>query len=175
MNYTVREDLSLWVCYSRYEIKEDGNGKQYITPAPDAAPFFYNLQQKQNALVLDTVNIGMLCLGKKSDAVIREAVMEFVSRYGLLGFMTALPITPDFMEYDMAFFPKKRFIREKFMKTPAYQKLFYPFDDVQAVKKKLEPDWDDYAQLAVWNALNLVFQSASGSRHEYAAGILGTL
>lgn len=102
MNYTVREDLSLWVCYSRYEIKEDGNGRQYITPAPDAVPAFYNLQNKQNALVLDAVNVGMLCLGKKSDAVIREAVMEFVSRYGLLGFMTALPITSDFMEYDMA-------------------------------------------------------------------------
>ena len=156
MNYTVREDLSLWVCYSRYEIKEDGSGRQYITPAPDATPIFYNLQRKQDTLVLDAVNVGMLCLGKKSDAVIREAVMEFVSRYGLLGLMTALPITPDFMEYERAFFPKNRFIREKSMETEAYQKLFYPFHDLQQVKKKLEPDWDDYEQLAVWNMLNLV-------------------
>ena len=44
-------------------------------PAPNTAPIFYNLQRKQDTLALDAVNVGMLCLGKKSDSVIREAVM----------------------------------------------------------------------------------------------------
>ena len=41
--------------------------------------------------------------------------MEFVTRYGLLGLMTALPTTPTFMDYEAVYLPKNHFIREESM------------------------------------------------------------
>jgi hypothetical protein len=63
------------------------------------------------------VNVGLLILGKKSEQVIRKAVLQFVEKYGLLGMMTALPVTPEFMEFPQTYFPKNRFIREKGLLT----------------------------------------------------------
>ena len=50
-------------------------------------------------------------MNRKGEAVVREAVMGFVSRYGLLGFLTALPTTPSFMDYEAVYLPKNHFIR----------------------------------------------------------------
>lgn len=83
-------------------------------------PWPYDVLEKKEELVLAAVNVGLLVLGKKSEDVIQDAVMEFVSMYGLLGMMTALPVTPDYMEYDITFFPPNRFIREKGMNTDDY-------------------------------------------------------
>ena len=80
----------------------------------------------------------MLVLGQKSEAVIEKAVLEFVTKHGLLGLMTALPSSPDFMDYEVTFLPKNRFIQERSMKTDAYQKLFFPFHDLQKMRTKLE-------------------------------------
>ena len=41
-------------------------------------------------------------MNRSKDTAIREALMGFVSNYGLLGFMTALPTTPQF-DYDCAY------------------------------------------------------------------------
>ncbi len=40
-----------------------------------------------------------------------KAVQEFVTRYGLLGLMTALPTTPSFMDYEAVYLPKNHFIK----------------------------------------------------------------
>ena len=59
-----------------------------------------------------------------------KAVLEFVTRYGLLGLMTALPTTPSFMEYEAVYLPKNHFIKEESMATDQYLSLFYPFDQL---------------------------------------------
>ena len=46
-------------------------------------------------------------MGRKPEAEVEKAVMEFVTRYGLLGLMTALPTTPSFMDYEAVYLPKK--------------------------------------------------------------------
>ena len=76
--------------------------------------------------MLDALNVGMLLMGRKPEAEVEKAVMEFVTRYGLLGLMTALPTTPDFMEYEAVYLPKNHFIKEESMATGQYLSLFLP-------------------------------------------------
>jgi len=47
----------------------------------------------------------------------------------LLGFITALPTTPEFMEYDAVYLPKNRYVREESMPSKEYAKIFFPFED----------------------------------------------
>lgn len=83
MQYIVEQNLSMWIRYSKYEIRIR-QGIEYIIPAQDAYPRPYNMQKKKEELVLDAVNVGLLVLGKKSEQVIREAVMQFVENMGCL-------------------------------------------------------------------------------------------
>ena len=39
-------------------------------------------------------------MSKKPDAEIQKAIQQFAVKYGLFGLMTALPTTPNFMEYE---------------------------------------------------------------------------
>lgn len=153
MKYVVEQNLSMWIRYSIYEIRIC-QGIEYIIPAQDAYPRPYNMQKKKEELVLDSVNVGLLVLGKKSEQVIQESVLKFVEKYGLLGMMTALPVTPDFMEFPETNFPKNRFTREKGLLTEVYMKKFFPFHEVEQVKKKLKPNWDDPEHTAFWSLLN---------------------
>ena len=172
MKYLVDEDSSSWLFFRRYELKEGPDGRKYIMPDQNSYPWPYDVLEKKEELVLAAVNVGLLVLGKKSEDVIQDAVMEFVSKYGLLGMMTALPVTPEYMEYDITFFPPNRFIREKGMNTDDYQKIFYPFHDLEKVRKNLEPDWDDCKQLSFWGMRNIAGNQPPTVRmsfmHEYA-------
>ena len=69
------------------------------------------------------------------------AILEFVTKYGLLGLMTALPTTPSFMDYEAVYLPKNHFIKAETMETEDYLALFYPFDKLDVVKKGVESDW----------------------------------
>ena len=133
---------SYWVRYDRYELKEGKNGVQYVTAAPDAKPEVYNPLENPEQLVLDALNVGLLSMGRKSEEVIRQGVMDFVHKYGLLGLMTALPTTPQFMEYEAVYLPKNQYIREETMPTEKYLELFYPFDKLDLAKKGIESSWN---------------------------------
>ena len=87
---------SHWVRYNRYELKTGKNGRRYITPGKDAKPDVYNPLNMVPDIVLDALNVGMLMIGRKPAAEVERAVLKFVTRYGLLGLMTALPTTPSF-------------------------------------------------------------------------------
>lgn len=102
--------------------------------------------------MLDALNVGMLLMGRKAEAEVEKAVMEFVTRYGLLGLMTALPTTPTFMEYEAVYLPKNHFIKEESKETDEYLSLFYPFDKLDLVKKGIESIWNvsgDRAMIAL--------------------------
>ena len=42
-------------------------------------------------------------MSKKPDAEIQKAIQQFAVKYGLFGLMTALPTTPNFMEYEAVY------------------------------------------------------------------------
>ena len=77
---------SSWVKYDRYEWKKDKNNKFYITPAPNAMPKIYDPLKEYQQMVLDALNVGLM-IRTSSKRNIREAIMDFVTRYGLLGLM----------------------------------------------------------------------------------------
>ena len=121
---------SHWVRYNHYELKTGKNGRRYITPAKGAKPDVYNPLNMVPDIVLDALNVGMLMMGRKPAAEVEQSILKFVTRYGLLGLMTALPTTPSFMDYKAVYLPKNHFIKEESMNTDRYLALFYPFDPV---------------------------------------------
>ena len=130
---------SPWVRYSEYEYKKAGDGHFYITPAAGARPEIYDPLKDAEQMVLDALNVGALQMNRKGEAVVREAVMGFVSRYGLLGFLTALPTTPSFMDYEAVYLPKNHFIREESIPAQDYLALFFPFEKLD-IQIPLESD-----------------------------------
>lgn len=97
---------SNWVRYNKYEWRTSADGKCYITPAADAKPSIYNPIKDYEKLVLTAINIGTTAMNKASESELKEAIMGFVSEYGMLGLMTALPTTPDFITYEAVYLPK---------------------------------------------------------------------
>ena len=170
---------SYWVRYDRYEFKEGTDGVLYVTVAPNATPKVYNPLENPEQLVLDALNVGLLSMGRKSEEVIRQGVMDFVNKYGLLGFMTALPTTPQFMDYEAVYIPKNQYLREETMPTEKYLELFYPFDQLDLVKKGIESGWniskDKTMQALALTfseqpmAMNMSFQRQYAERYDWLA------
>lgn len=76
------------------------------------------------------------------DEDIQKAIKEFATKYGLFGLMTALPTTPDFMEYNAVYLPKNQFIKEETMSTGDYLAIFFPFDELDIIKRGVESIWN---------------------------------
>jgi len=103
-------------------------------------------------MVLKAVNLGLMCMNKNNiQEQLQNAIMDFVTGYGLLGFMTALPTTPDFITYHAVYLPKNHFIKEESMTTEKYLSYFFPFDKIDFVKKGMESSWstDDVQMMAL--------------------------
>ena len=80
--------------------------------------------------MVDALNIGLRCITSNPDMErITAEICVFAEKYGLLGFMTGLPTTPHFMEYDMVYLPKNRHIRDTSMLSKEYAKIFFPSVD----------------------------------------------
>lgn len=154
MNSTFSKTSSYWVRYSGYQFKVV-NGIEYIIPAPDAKLSLYDPLKDAEALILKALNVGLLCMKRASYAKIRKAIMSFINNYGLLGFMTALPTTPDFMEYSAVYLPKNHFIREESMAVDEYISLFFPFDKPVFHKDKDAIRWDVQGQDMVALAMTM--------------------
>ena len=141
MKNLFEQSRSHWVRYDRYELKPAEDGRRYITPGKDARPDVYNPMKEMPGMVLDALNVGMLMMGRRPEDEVEKAVLEFVTRYGLLGLMTALPTTPSFMDYEAVYLPKNHFIKAEAMETEDYLALFYPFDQLDVVKQGVESGW----------------------------------
>jgi hypothetical protein len=136
MNNLFQKTSSHWARFSEYEFRKDENGIEYIKPAPKAKPSVYDPLKNADALVLDALNVGMLQMNRAKPDKVKAAVMEFVSKYGLLGFMTALPTTPHFIDFDAAYMPTNHFIKAESMAVTEYVDLFFPFEKPDFTKTK---------------------------------------
>ena len=142
MNNLFAQSRSHWVRYDRYKIKTSKDGKRYITPENTAKPDVYNPLKESSEMVLEALNVGMLMMNRSPEDEVEKAILAFVTHYGLLGLMTALPTTPSFMDYEAVYLPKNHFIKEESMATEDYLALFYPFDKLDVVKKGVESSWN---------------------------------
>lgn len=177
MNNLFQKTSSHWVKYSEYEYRHEEDGTLYVAPAPKAKPAVYDPLKDAEALVLDMLNVGMLCMNRAGDEQIQTAVMEFVGRYGLLGFITALPTTPQFVDYGAVYLPKNHFIKEESMTTDKYLAHFFPFDKLDFCKAGRESVWNvgnDRSMMALAmtfgdkpQAMNMSFQREYAERYDW--------
>ena len=134
---------SCWVRYDKYVIQTDAKGVKYITAAPDARPTIIDPLEDAQTMMLDALNAGRLFFGKKALEREQEAgILRFVHRYGLLGFITALPTTPKFMDYEKVYLPKNHFIREEALETEQFLDYFYPFKKPLLRKRGVKYTWE---------------------------------
>ena len=115
----------------------------------------YRPMQDANALVLDAVNIDLMTMHKADNDILQQMVLDFVSTYGFLGFMTALPTTVQFVTYESVYLPKNHFIKEETLSTEDYLTYFYPFEKLDFHKKGTESGWSvaDKNEIAVVMAM----------------------
>ena len=177
MNSLFERTSSQWVRYDSYEWKKAEDGNLYLTPVKDAQPKIYDPLQNSQQLVVDALNIGRMCMSRKPDAEIQDAIREFAGKYGLFGLMTALPTTPKFMDYEAVYLPKNPFIREETMSTADYLALFFPFENLDMAKRGIESVWNvkgDRVMLALAltmsdlpMAVNMSFQREYAERYDW--------
>ena len=134
---------SYWVRYDKYVIRTNTKGVKYITAAADAKPDIFDPLEDAQAMVLEALNVGRLFFGDKAPENVREsALLQFVHHYGLLGFITALPTTPKFMDYEKVYLPKNHFIREEALETEQFLDYFYPFKKPLLRKRGVKYTWE---------------------------------
>ena len=177
MNQLFKRSSSNWIRYDRYEWRTDDNDILYITPAKDAKMNLYNPIKEADELVLSAINFGLLCIKSETGKEeLKEGIMNFVSKYGLLGFMTALPTTPEFITYEAVYFPLNHFIKEETMSTEKYLSYFFPFEPICFAKRNRESWWDitDIDMMAITMALknkpqavNMSFQKEYAERFDW--------
>ena len=154
-----------------------GDGILYLTPSKTAQPSIYDPLTEYQQIVLDAINIGRMGMSKKPDEEIQKTIQQFAVKYGLFGLMTALPTTPNFMDYKAVYLPKNHFIKEETMATEDYLKLFFPFDKLDVIKRGVESMWNienDRVMMALAMtmtdkpmAVNMSFQREYAERYDW--------
>lgn len=145
-----------WVSYDKYEWKESTDGVLYLTPAKEAVMSLYNPIKEYEELVLTALGIGLDVMQKKASMEeLKQRIQDFAQRFGLLGLMTALPTTPEFITYDAVYLPKNHFIKQETLSTEDYLAYFFPFDGISFRKNGQESVWnsDNREMLAVIMAM----------------------
>ena len=131
---------SSWVKYNEYEYRKGEDGVLYIAPTEKATPKIYNPFENMEEMIIEALNVNRIG-SKKTEDELKQSILDFVSKYGLLGFMTGLPTTPDFMDCEAVYFPKNEFISDETMKTRDFTNLFFPFNKPNYVKDKRSATW----------------------------------
>ena len=142
MNALFQKTNAYWVKYSAYEYRQGEDGHLYLMPTSVVQPSVYDPMKDAETLVVDVLNVGRLAMKRGDEADLQQAVLTFVGKYGLLGLMTALPITADFVDYDAVYLPKNHFIRAETMTTQEYLSLFFPFRKPNIYKDKATAQWN---------------------------------
>ena len=169
-----------WVRYNEYEYKEK-DGELFILPVPKANPTVYDPIKVADELVVDALNIGIFCMRQNpNEERIKASIIDFAVKYGLLGFMTALPTTPEFMDYEAVYLPLNPIIMAESMDTKEYVDMFFPFEKLDFCKKGRESRWDinnDRDMMALFmtfqdkpTAMNMSFQRNYAERYDWLRG-----
>lgn len=125
-----------WANFDEYIIIKSG-GKKYVTPSVSAKVTAYDPLFISEEIVADALNIGIMCVGDNTDEnKIEKAILDFCGKYGLLGFMSALPTTPDFWEDDAVQIPKNPIIRPAKMPVKEYVDMFFPPEKEEMMNQK---------------------------------------
>jgi hypothetical protein len=127
-----------WAAYIEYEILES-EMMRYIVPKVGATVNIYDPLKIADEIVVDALNIGIQCVRESPDELkICEYMLAFAAKYGLLGFMTALPTTPDFTNYKAVYLPKNPVIKPETMAVDVFMSLFFPLEREERLRQFYE-------------------------------------
>lgn len=110
-----------------------------------------------HTLVIDALEIGMMLFRREPEATMKQSIRAFAGKYGLLGIMTALPTTAEFIDYEKVYLPKNPFLRKETMETTEYFRQFFPFIQPDFRKKGVESVWQTEDKYEI--AFAMTFQS----------------
>jgi len=141
LNVLFPQTSAYWARYSEYEYREH-RGELFLLPVAGAKPSVYDVIKEADHLVVDALNIGMMCMQQNPrERDIRAEILTFAAKYGLLGIITALPTTPEFIDYNAVYLPKNPILKAETMSVTEYIDLFFPFDKPRFRHKGGEADW----------------------------------
>jgi hypothetical protein len=125
-----------WANFDEYVIIGSG-GKKYVTPSVSAKVTAYDPLVISDAILVDALNIGIMCINDNTrEDIIEAAILDFCGKYGLLGFMSALPTTPDFWEDDSVHIPKNPMLRPAKMPVKEFVDIFFPPEKEEMMNQK---------------------------------------
>lgn len=135
-NYSIGEDSQLYK-YSEYVIKEIEERK-YIFPADNAQIQERNISENVSNVLIDLLDVGKSVYFNETNA--EELVMEFVSKYGLFGFINYFPVNELYFLDNEIVLKEDKMIDEYIVKSDvvSYIRIFMPNLLNQDVVDKLE-------------------------------------
>lgn len=100
--------ISIWVKYSGYRIIKR-QGQDYIAPEENAVLMWYDPVEKEETLIADVLNMGKSIADAKNGEEMVTSALDFVSKYGLLGWMPSLPVNPYFYLESKVLLPENEY------------------------------------------------------------------
>lgn len=100
--------ISTWAKYSGYRIIKR-QGQDYITPEENAVLMWYDPVEKEETLIADVLNMGKSIADAKNGEEMIASALDFVSKYGLLGWMPSLPVNPYFYLESKVLLPENEY------------------------------------------------------------------
>ena len=100
--------ISTWAKYSGYRIIKR-QGQDYIAPEENAVLMWYDPVEKEETLIADVLNMGKSIADAKSGEEMIASALDFVSKYGLLGWMPSLPVNPYFYLESKVLLPENEY------------------------------------------------------------------
>ena len=100
--------ISTWAKYSGYRIVQR-YGKEHIAPEENAVLLWYDPVEKEETLIADVLNTGKAIANAESREKITAVALDFVSKYGLLGWMPSLPVNPYFYLESKVLLPENEY------------------------------------------------------------------
>ena len=142
---------TFWFKYSEYEMLEIDE-KNYITPKENSKVTMYDPFDVADEILVDILMIGRY-IEKNDIASSNDKIMEFVTKYGLLGELTYLPLNSNIVVQEKVYLPSGNLvINKETLPTEEYIKLFLKCKKKQKIN--IEKNADGSIQLSVENEMN---------------------
>ena len=119
-----------WVHFTEYEYRLDADGEVYIIPAAESELKNYVPANIPDLILIDSLNIGKMLVERKDMVTVKAAILDFCRHYGLLGLMTAFPLSLDFLEKKSVLLGDNILTNRDTMETQKYMVLFTPFGEI---------------------------------------------
>lgn len=114
---------TMWARYSEYEVFIK-NDTKFIRPTKASAVDIYNHDEVATEFLVDAINCGKEIYEAPEEC--EKHILDFISKYGTLGWMTYLPADPYFYHQEIVYLGKNRIYFKDQLSLPTldYVKFF---------------------------------------------------